>query len=204
MVAPADPGGAVGAGEQGVDLRRGEVRDQRPLASTGTGRRVGAALVRYADDLVVMCRTETEAQRAIAALRTLLSELGLEPKQAKTRIVHLREGGQGFDFLGRERLLAIGRRRLTGSQQLPARLGRLLPLRKRGPPLRQDRHLRARAALALPGEAAPQAKKLRLVDGRLRVTEPDGPDQPQRTRRRATTEPGRGGQSRMPAVKDVG
>jgi hypothetical protein len=57
-------------------------------------------LCRYADDLVVLCRTETEARRALAALRRLLSELGLEPKQAKTRIVHLREGGEGFDFLG--------------------------------------------------------------------------------------------------------
>src|SRR6266508_1040036 len=46
-------------------------------------------LVRYADDLVVMCRSETEAQRALAALRTLRAERGLEPKQAKTRIVHL-------------------------------------------------------------------------------------------------------------------
>ena len=33
-------------------------------------------------------------------MRTLLSELGLESKEAKTRIVHLREGGEGFDFLG--------------------------------------------------------------------------------------------------------
>jgi len=57
-------------------------------------------LVRYADDLVVMCRTEREARQALAALRVLLSELGLEPKQAKTRIVQLREGGEGFDFLG--------------------------------------------------------------------------------------------------------
>ena len=57
-------------------------------------------LVRYADDLVVMCRTETEARRALAALRALLADLGLEPKLAKTRIVHLREGGERFDFLG--------------------------------------------------------------------------------------------------------
>jgi group II intron reverse transcriptase/maturase len=68
-------------------------------------------LVRYADDLVVMCRTETEAQRALAALRTLLSELGLEPKQAKTRIVHLREGGEGFDFLGFHHRYVRGRTR---------------------------------------------------------------------------------------------
>jgi RNA-directed DNA polymerase len=56
--------------------------------------------VRYADDLVVMCGSERDARRALAALRALLAELGLCPKEAKTRIVHLREGGEGFDFLG--------------------------------------------------------------------------------------------------------
>ena len=57
-------------------------------------------LVRYADDLVVMCRSEAEAERALAALKAVLAELGLALKEAKTRIVHLREGGEGFDFLG--------------------------------------------------------------------------------------------------------
>jgi RNA-directed DNA polymerase len=57
-------------------------------------------LVRYADDLVVMCRTKAEAERALVALAAVLAELGLELKQAKTRIVHLREGGEGLDFLG--------------------------------------------------------------------------------------------------------
>jgi RNA-directed DNA polymerase len=57
-------------------------------------------LVRYADDLVVMCRTEAEARRALDLLRALLADLGLAPKEAKTRLVHLTEGGEGFDFLG--------------------------------------------------------------------------------------------------------
>ena len=57
-------------------------------------------LVRYADDLVVMCKTRAEAERALAALRAVLAELHLEPKEAKTRIVQLREGGEGLDFLG--------------------------------------------------------------------------------------------------------
>ena len=57
-------------------------------------------LVRYADDLLVMCETRREAERALAALTTILAELGLEPKPAKTRIVHLTEGGEGLDFLG--------------------------------------------------------------------------------------------------------
>ncbi len=57
-------------------------------------------LVRYADDVVVMCRTRAEAERALVALREILSELGLTLKDAKTRIVELREGGEGLDFLG--------------------------------------------------------------------------------------------------------
>jgi group II intron reverse transcriptase/maturase len=57
-------------------------------------------LVRYADDLVVLCGTEAEAKRALAALRAMLADLGLAPKAAKTRIVHLEEGGEGVDFLG--------------------------------------------------------------------------------------------------------
>jgi group II intron reverse transcriptase/maturase len=52
-------------------------------------------LARYADDLVVMCKTKREAEAALAALRTLLAELGLEPKAAKTRIVHLAGGRRG-------------------------------------------------------------------------------------------------------------
>jgi RNA-directed DNA polymerase len=57
-------------------------------------------LVRYADDLVVMCKNGAEAGRALGALKLLLGELGLTPKWAKTRIVHLKEGGEGLDFLG--------------------------------------------------------------------------------------------------------
>jgi len=47
-----------------------------------------------------MCKTKREAEAALAALRSVLAGLGLELKQAKTRIVHLREGGEGLDFLG--------------------------------------------------------------------------------------------------------
>ncbi len=57
-------------------------------------------LVRFADDVVVMCATREQAEAALARLRVLLAELGLEPKQAKTRIVQLVVGGPGFDFLG--------------------------------------------------------------------------------------------------------
>ena len=57
-------------------------------------------LVRFADDLVVMCWSRSQAERALECLTALLADLGLEPKAAKTRIVHLEAGGPGFDFLG--------------------------------------------------------------------------------------------------------
>jgi RNA-directed DNA polymerase len=63
-------------------------------------RRGSGVLIRYADDLLVMCKTRQDAEHALAALTALLGELGLDLKEAKTRIVHLREGGEGFDFLG--------------------------------------------------------------------------------------------------------
>lgn len=70
-------------------------RLDRQWTERGTG-----VLVRYADDLVVMCRTRQEAERVLWALTAILAELSLQTKDAKTRIVHLREGGKGFDFLG--------------------------------------------------------------------------------------------------------
>lgn len=57
-------------------------------------------LIRFADDALVMCRSRQQAEAALMRLRQLLAELGLEPKEAKTRIVHVVEGGEGFDFLG--------------------------------------------------------------------------------------------------------
>lgn len=57
-------------------------------------------LVRFADDVVVMCATRQDAERALARLRAHLADFGLRPKEDKTRIVHLAEGGEGLDFLG--------------------------------------------------------------------------------------------------------
>ena len=72
-------------------------------------------LVRFADDLVVMCWSRSQAERALECLTVLLAGLGLEPKAAKTRIVHLEEGGGGFDFLGFHHRL-VRSRGLTGKR----------------------------------------------------------------------------------------
>jgi RNA-directed DNA polymerase len=69
-------------------------------------------LVRFADDALVMCRSREQAEAALVRLRSLLAELGLEPKEAKTRIVRMEVGGAGFVFLGfHHRLVRVTGRR---------------------------------------------------------------------------------------------
>jgi group II intron reverse transcriptase/maturase len=71
-------------------------------------------LVRFADDALVMCKSREQAEAALQRLRQLLAELGLEPKEAKTRIVHLRVGGEGLEFLGFHHRMVATRSRRTG------------------------------------------------------------------------------------------
>lgn len=59
--------------------------------------RTDRALVRYADDFVVLCRTREDAEATTGILREWLGTRGLTLSEEKTRIVHLTEG---FDFLG--------------------------------------------------------------------------------------------------------
>lgn len=70
------------------------VLDQE-LTSRGVGE-----LVRYADDGVVLCASMAQAQRALDAVEEILTSLGLRLHPDKTRIVDLRAGREGFDFLG--------------------------------------------------------------------------------------------------------
>ena len=59
----------------------------------------GYAMVRYADDFVILCRTEAEARRALAEVEAWMEDAGLRLHPEKTRVVDAREPG-GFDFLG--------------------------------------------------------------------------------------------------------
>ena len=63
------------------------------------GRRLGM-LVRYADDLVILCPTRDRACQARDLVEASLSPLGLRLHPEKTKIVDLRGGAEGFDFLG--------------------------------------------------------------------------------------------------------
>lgn len=57
-------------------------------------------LTRYADDMVVVCKTKKEAERAYQLIQTIMERLDLTLHPTKTRIVGLWTGEEGFDFLG--------------------------------------------------------------------------------------------------------
>jgi RNA-directed DNA polymerase len=67
----------------------------RSWAERGTGE-----VVRYADDFVVLCDSREQAEQAQQRAVALLGELGLVVHPDKTGVVDLREGREGFDFLG--------------------------------------------------------------------------------------------------------
>jgi RNA-directed DNA polymerase len=62
-------------------------------------REAGFHLIRYADDMVVMCRSREEAGAALEKLGQLLGARGLELHPEKTRLAYLMER-PGFQFLG--------------------------------------------------------------------------------------------------------
>jgi RNA-directed DNA polymerase len=59
----------------------------------------GIEMVRYADDFVILCRSEAEARAALAEVQGGTTSAGLTLHPTKTRIVDARQPG-GFDFLG--------------------------------------------------------------------------------------------------------
>ena len=65
------------------------------------GRRPGV-LVRYADDLVVLCATERQAKAARELVAATIGTLGLRLHPGKTKVVRLARGAEGFTFLGFE------------------------------------------------------------------------------------------------------
>jgi RNA-directed DNA polymerase len=57
-------------------------------------------IVRYADDLVILCRYKAQALEAIDVLKTVFRKLELTMNTSKSKLVNLWEGKEGFDFLG--------------------------------------------------------------------------------------------------------
>lgn len=57
-------------------------------------------MTRYADDMVILCRSADEAEHALEAVRVWMKEAHLKLHPEKTCMVDMREYGAYFDFLG--------------------------------------------------------------------------------------------------------
>lgn len=71
-----------------------EIKRANPLIK---GISQGVHLIRYADDMVLTCRTPEIAERNKELISKFLQERGLELHPDKTKITNIKEG---FDFLG--------------------------------------------------------------------------------------------------------
>lgn len=60
--------------------------------------RKGYEMVRYADDFVILCQTQEEAQKALAEVQQWTAQAGLTLHPEKTRIAHA--ATERFEFLG--------------------------------------------------------------------------------------------------------
>lgn len=89
----------------------------------------GVRLVRFADDFLLMCKSEAVAGQALARMRDLLAEYGLALNPEKTRIVRFE---QGFRFLGHLFVKSLVLKELRDPTEepladAPALLGELAP-----------------------------------------------------------------------------
>ena len=62
--------------------------------------RNGYAMTRYADDMVVLCKTAEEARSALETVREWMTGVGLKLHPEKTRVVDMHKADNYFDFLG--------------------------------------------------------------------------------------------------------
>jgi RNA-directed DNA polymerase len=60
----------------------------------------GFEMVRYADDMVVLCRSQEEAAAALSKLKEWMEGAGLTLHPDKTRVVDMNQADSHFDFLG--------------------------------------------------------------------------------------------------------
>ena len=60
----------------------------------------GFEMIRYADDLVIMCRSPEEAARALAVVQEWTASAGLTLHPNKTRIIDAREDASSFWAIG--------------------------------------------------------------------------------------------------------
>lgn len=72
----------------------------------------GYQSVRYADDMVILCRSAAEAEQALGLVRQWMEGARLTLHPEKTRIVDMTQPGAWFDYLGYRFKRTVSRRRL--------------------------------------------------------------------------------------------
>ena len=60
----------------------------------------GLEMIRYADDMVILCRSQQQAEEALGQVAEWMKQAGLELHPEKTKVVNMGERGNHFDFLG--------------------------------------------------------------------------------------------------------
>ncbi len=94
----------------------------------------GFQMIRYADDAVIMCKSQREAEQALNRLASWSQDQGLTLHPTKTKIVHMDVPG-GFDFLGYH--FEVSKRKPTKINRWPRKKSmkklrcRIKPLTKR-------------------------------------------------------------------------
>jgi RNA-directed DNA polymerase len=97
-------------------------------------REAGCEMVRYADDMVILCSDASSAQQALGTLSEWMAQAGLVLHPQKTRVVDMGQPGAHFDFLGYRfwRGKTSGRiRRFVRPKSLKSVQGRIKPLTRR-------------------------------------------------------------------------
>src|SRR5690606_19404618 len=90
-------------------------------------------MVRYADDLVILCHKVAEARESVHVLRAVFAKLELTMNTEKSKLVNIWQCDQGFDFLGHHlRRMPVWRKGGT-----VARILRCIPSKKAMKKMRQ-------------------------------------------------------------------
>jgi CRISP-associated protein Cas1 len=136
----------------------------------------GVRLVRFADDFLLMCRSEMAAERARDTITALLAEHGLRLNAEKTRIVPFE---QGFRFLGHLFVRAIVVKELDDAPLDPAELAAQLSAHPADAPEGEtDAHDEAQRHDGSPGLRVlyvfEPGRRLTHHNDALMVTEPGG------------------------------
>ncbi|MBU1204626.1 MAG: group II intron reverse transcriptase/maturase [Nanoarchaeota archaeon] len=75
-----------------------------------TQKRVRGKLIRYADDFVILFASRNDAELGLRLVNAKMTELGLTLNTEKTKIVDMRDGKEGFDFLGFQHRQSISKK----------------------------------------------------------------------------------------------